>query len=311
MRENLDDLHVFMIVAEEQSFTRAAAKLRTSQSAISQTIRNLEDRLGIKLLSRTTRSVSTTQAGEYFLNFIQPAIQEIEHGIRQVSALKENPVGTLRINADEYAIQSVLWPAIEKLLSQYSKINVEITADYGLIDIVDGRFDAGLRRGGLVSKDMIAVQISHPTPMLAVATPQYFQKHGRPQNPNDLIGHSCIHLRLPTHGALFKWKFTQSNQTQTVNLDSRIVFTTLTPILQAVKSGVGIAHLPIDLVKEDIATGQLEEILQDWRHIYEPYYLYYPHRREQAPLLNILVKALLEHFGQSYIGSHKNLRGVD
>ncbi|MBO3659293.1 LysR family transcriptional regulator [Acinetobacter haemolyticus] len=296
MKENLNDLHVFMIVAEEKSFTRAAARMSTSQSAISQTIRNLEARIGIKLLSRTTRSVSLTQAGEYLLKLIQPAIQEIEQGIHQLSALKENPAGTLRINADEYAIQSVLWPAVEKLLNQYSDIHVEISADYGLIDIVDARFDAGLRRGGLVSKNMIAVQISPPTPMLVVATPQYFKKYGKPKIPNDLLEHSCIHLRLPTHGALFKWKFSQAGKTQTVNLDSRIIFTSLAPILQAVRSGIGIAHLPIDMVKADIEKGELEEALSDWRHIYEPYYLYYPHRREQAPLLNILVKVLREQF---------------
>jgi len=152
MKENLNDLHTFIVVAQERSFTRAAAKLRTSQSAISQTLRNLEDRIGIKLLSRTTRSVAPTEAGEYLLSLIQPAIEEIEHGMNQLSALKNDPAGTLRISADEYGIQTVLWPAVEKVIQQFPKISVEITSDYGLVDIVDGRFDAGLRRGGLVSK---------------------------------------------------------------------------------------------------------------------------------------------------------------
>ncbi|ENU29625.1 hypothetical protein F991_02112 [Acinetobacter sp. CIP-A165] len=294
MKENLHDLQAFMIVAQERSFTRAAAKLGTSQSAISQTLRNLEERIGIKLLSRTTRSVSPTEAGEYLLNMIQPALEDIEHGINQISALRKNPTGTLRINADEYAIQSFLWSAIEKIIKKYPEISIEITSDYGLIDIVDGRFDAGIRRGGLVSKDMIAVRISDGISMLAVATPEYLNQKGRPKHPTDLIEHDCVNLRLPTHGALFRWQFTKNNKTQSVKIDAKIVFTTLSPVLQAVRSGVGIAYLPIDMVQAYIENGELEEILKDWRHSYEPYHLYYPHRREQAPLLNILINALKE-----------------
>ena len=296
MKENLNDIQVFLIVAQERSFTRAAAKLGTSQSAISQTMRNLEERIGIKLLSRTTRSVSPTEAGEYLLNLVQPAIEDIEHGLHQISALRENPAGTLRINADEYAIQSVLWAAVEKIIKKYPDIAVEMTSDYGLTDIVDGRFDAGIRRGGLVSKDMIAVKISHGIAMLAVATPDYLNQKGRPTHPKDLIEHDCINLRLPTHGAMFRWQFTQGNKTQSVKVESKITFTTITPMLQAVKSGVGISYLPIDMVQPYIESGELEEVLKDWRHTYEPFYLYYPHRREQAPLLNILITALKENF---------------
>lgn len=296
MKENLNDLHVFMVVAQERSFTRAAARLRTSQSAISQTLRNLEDRIGIKLLSRTTRSVAPTEAGEYLLNLVQPAIEEIEQGMHQVRALKENPAGTLRISADEYGIQSVLWPAVEKIIRQFPQISVEITSDYGLVDIVDERFDAGLRRGGLVSRDMIALQVSKPIPMLTVATSAYLARYGYPEHPKDLIAHQCINLRLPTHGALYRWQFTQGNKTQSVNVDAKIVFTTLSPILQAVRSGAGIAYLPIDMVQPYIESGELQEVLQDWRHCYEPYHLYYPHRREQAPLLNILINALKDNF---------------
>ncbi|MFT4020817.1 MAG: LysR family transcriptional regulator [Acinetobacter sp.] len=296
MKENLNDLQAFILVAQERSFTKAAAKLGTSQSAISQTMRNLEERIGIKLLSRTTRSVSLTEAGEYLLNLVQPALDDIEHGINQISALRDNPAGTLRINADEYAIQSVLWPAIEKMIKRYPKISVEITSDYGLTDIVDGRFDAGIRRGGLVSKDMIAVRISDGISMLAVATPEYLNQRGRPQHPKDLIDHDCINLRLPTHGALFRWQFTQADKTQSVKIDGKIIFTTITPMLKAVRGGVGISYLPIDMVQPYIDNGELEEVLKDWRHTYEPFYLYYPHRREQAPLLNILITALKENF---------------
>lgn len=296
MKENLNDLHTFIVVAQERSFTRAAAKLRTSQSAISQTLRNLEDRIGIKLLSRTTRSVAPTEAGEYLLSLIQPAIAEIEHGMNQLSALKNDPAGTLRISADEYGIQTVLWPAVEKVIQQFPKISVEITSDYGLVDIVDGRFDAGLRRGGLVSKDMIALQISDPIQMLTVATKEYLQRYGHPKQPKDLVEHQCINLRLPTHGELYRWQFTKGNKTQSVNVNAKIVFTTLSPVLQAVRSGVGIAYLPIDMVQPYIESGELEETLKDWRHRYEPYHLYYPHRREQAPLLNILINALKENF---------------
>ncbi|RSN82896.1 LysR family transcriptional regulator [Acinetobacter baumannii] len=299
MKENLNDLHTFIVVAQERSFTRAAAKLRTSQSAISQTVRNLEDRIGIKLLSRTTRSVAPTEAGEYLLSLIQPAIAEIEHGMNQLSALKNDPSGTLRISADEYGIQTVLWPAVEKVIQQFPKISVEITSDYGLVDIVDGRFDAGLRRGGLISKDMIALQISDPIQMLTVATKEYLQRYGHPQQPKDLVEHQCINLRLPTHGELYRWQFTKGNKTQSVNVNAKIVFTTLSPVLQAVKSGVGIAYLPIDMVQPYIESGELEETLKDWRHRYEPYHLYYPHRREQAPLLNILINALKENFNKT------------
>lgn len=299
MKENLNDLHTFIVVAQERSFTRAAAKLRTSQSAISQTLRNLEDRIGIKLLSRTTRSVAPTEAGEYLLSLIQPAIEEIEHGMNQISALKNDPAGTLRISADEYGIQTVLWPAVEKVIQQFPKISVEITSDYGLVDIVDGGFDAGLRRGGLVSKDMIALQISDPIQMLTVATKEYLERYGHPKQPKDLVEHQCINLRLPTHGALYRWQFTKGNKTQSVNVDAKIIFTTLTPVLQAVRSGVGVAYLPTDMVKPYIENGELEEILKDWRHSYEPYHLYYPHRREQAPLLNILINALKENFNKS------------
>lgn len=298
MKENLNDLHTFIVVAQERSFTCAAAKLRISQSAISQTLRNLEDRIGIKLLSRTTRSVAPTEAGEYLLSLIQPAIAEIEHGMNQLSALKKDPAGTLRISADEYGIQTVLWPAVEKVIQQFPKISVEITSDYGLVDIVDGRFDAGLRRGGLVSKDMIALQISDPIQMLTVATKEYLQLYGHPKQPKDLVEHQCINLRLPTHGELYRWQFTKGNKTQSVNVNAKIVFTTLSPVLQAVRSGVGIAYLPIDMVQPYIDSGELKETLKDWRHSYEPYHLYYPHRREQAPLLNILINTLKENFNK-------------
>jgi len=298
MKENMNDLHTFIVVAQERSFTRAAAKLRISQSAISQTLRNLEDRIGIKLLSRTTRSVAPTEAGEYLLSLIQPAIEEIEHGMNQLSALKNDPAGTLRISADEYGIQTVLWPAVEKVIQQFRKISVEITSDYGLVDIVDGRFDAGLRRGGLVSKDMIALQISEPIQMLTVATKEYLERYGHPKQPKDLVEHRCINLRIPTRCELYRWQFTKGNKTQSVNVNAKIVFTTLSPVLQAVRSGVGIAYLPIDMVQPYIESGELKETLKDWRHSYEPYHLYYPHRREQAPLLNILINALKENFNK-------------
>lgn len=230
---------------------------------------------------------------------IQPAIEEIEHGMNQLSALKNDPAGTLRISADEYGIQTVLWPAVEKVIQQFPKISVEITSDYGLVDIVDGRFDAGLRRGGLVSKDMIALQISDPIQMLTVATKEYLERYGHPKQPKDLVEHQCINLRLPTHGELYRWQFTKGNKTQSVNVNAKIVFTTLSPVLQAVRSGVGIAYLPIDMVQPYIESGELEETLKDWRHSYEPYHLYYPHRREQAPLLNILINALKENFNKA------------
>ncbi|WP_345774140.1 LysR family transcriptional regulator [Acinetobacter baumannii] len=199
MKENLNDLHTFMVVAQERSFTRAAAKLRTSQSAISQTLRNLEDRIGIKLLSRTTRSVAPTEAGEYLLNLLQPAIEEIENGINQISALKNDPAGTLRISADEYGIQSVLWPAVEKVIQQFPKISVEIISDYGLVDIVEGRFDAGLRRGGLVSKDMIKndCRICHSEHRLICL--HYHLAIHKPHTSSLSFRHTPLHLSEAYH----------------------------------------------------------------------------------------------------------------
>lgn len=292
MLHHLNELQLFSVVAEEKSFTRAAARLNTSQSAISQSIKNLEDRLGVKLLARTTRSVTVTQAGAYLLTIIQPAIAEMVYGIEQISGLGANPVGTLRISADEYAINSVMTPILKPILDTYPSINIELIADYGLIDIVKSGYDAGIRRGNLVAKDMIAVQISEPTTMVTVSSPNYIQQHGIPDSPKALISHRCIHLRLPTHGEIFRWLYQIDGLKQTIKVESRLIYSSLLLIVEAVKQDLGIGYLPLNLVQEAIETGELVEILKDYRYTFEPYYLYYPHRREQTPLLNILVETI-------------------
>jgi DNA-binding transcriptional LysR family regulator len=290
--ENLRDLNAFVIAAQEGSFTRAAARLGVSQSAFSQTIRGLEERLGIRLFARTTRSVSPTEAGERLLALVGPALREIDEGLLQLSELRERPAGTIRISADEFAVQSVLWPAIARFLPNYPDINVEITTDYGLTDIVSGRYDAGVRRGRLVSQDMIAVPIGPDIRMAVVGAPSYFTSRERPERPQDLIGYSCINLRLPTHGSFFSWTFRKGEREHRVKVDGQLVFNSIAAVLDAALGGFGLAYLPQTMVRSHVEAGRLVEILADWRQTFEGYHLYYPNRRHSSPAFSLLVDAL-------------------
>lgn len=292
MKDHLNNLYVFSIVAKEQSFTRAAARLRTSQSSVSQSVKVLEKNLGIQLLSRTTRSVSPTRIGERLLTIIEPALLEIEEGMKQVQAYKEKPSGTLKINSDEYGIYYLLWPILNKIVVNYPEISFEITSDYRLMDIVAEGFDAGLRRGKLLSNDMIATRISEPTEMCCVGSPTYFEHNAAPKHPKDLAQHRTINIKLPTHGELFKWHFMKNDQTICIQPNAQIVFTSILPIVQAIKNDLGIAYLPKNMVKDALDSGELQEVLQDWRYVYEPYYLYYPHSKEHFPLLKIFLNAI-------------------
>ncbi|MEA4837505.1 MAG: LysR family transcriptional regulator [Rhodospirillaceae bacterium] len=290
--ENLRDLNAFVVVAEEGSFTRAAARLGVSQSALSQTVRNLEERVGIRLLNRTTRNVSPTEAGERLLSDVTPALEQIDRGFAQLGSLRERPSGTIRLSADEYAIQSLLWPALERFLVEFPEISVELVTDYGRTDIVRERFDAGVRRGKLVSKDMIAQRIGPDIPMVVVGAPSCFSERERPKRPQDLSDHVCINLRLPTHGEFFAWTFSKGGKDLRVTTQGRLVFTSVVQVRQACLAGFGLAYLPLDFVAGHLADGELVEVLADWRKTFEGYHLYYPSRRQHPSALAALIGAL-------------------
>jgi DNA-binding transcriptional LysR family regulator len=291
-RENINDLRAFLAVARERSFTRAAAQLGVSQSALSHTIRGLEERLGLRLLTRTTRSVSPTEAGERLLGSVGPRLEEIDTELAALSALREKPAGTIRITTAEHAANTVLWPRLRKLLPRYPDIRVEINVDYGLADIVAERFDAGVRLGEQVAKDMIAVRIGPDFRMAVVATPSYFAKRPRPKKPQDLIGHDCINLRLPTYGGLYVWDFERNRRELNIRVEGQCVFNNTAMRLNAALAGLGLAYLPDDLVQNPIAEGRLVRVLDDWCAPFPGYHLYYPSRRQASPAFAVLVDAL-------------------
>lgn len=289
---NLKDLTAFLMVAEEGSFTRAAARLGMSQSALSQVIRGLEARLGLRLFARTTRSVSLTPAGERLLALIGPAMGQIDAGLEEITELRDKPAGTIRINADEYAVLDVLQPVLTRFLPEYPDIRVELSIDYGLTDIVSGRYDAGVRRGGLVARDMIAVQISPPLPMAVVGAPAYFAKRPTPKHPRDLTEHACINLRLPTHGEYFAWVFVKAGREQRVKVEGQLISNSIASARDAALNGLGLAYLPQAYVCDYLEAGRLVEVLSGWRKTFEPYSLYYPSRRHPSPAFSLLVDAL-------------------
>lgn len=290
-----NDLIAFLAVARERSFTRAAAHLGVSQSALSHTIRGLEERLGLRLLTRTTRSVATTDAGERLLRTIGPRFDEIDAELAALSELRDKPAGTIRITTAEHAADTILLPALAKLLPHYPDINVETVIDYGLTDIVAERYDAGIRLGEQVAKDMIAVRIGPDMRMAAIAAPSYFAKRPRPKKPQDLTAHHCINLRLPTYGGLYAWEFEKNGRELRVRVEGQLVFNSLAPILTAALSGFGIAYLPEDIVRTHIADKRLVRVLSDWCPPFPGYHLYYPSRRQPAPAFALLIDALRYH----------------
>ncbi|RZA19059.1 MAG: LysR family transcriptional regulator [Proteobacteria bacterium] len=292
MRENLEDLYVFVAVAKQQSFTRAAAQLGMSQPALSAKITALETRLGVRLLRRTTRSVSTTEAGERLLKTIGIHLEGIESGLDELSESRDKPAGTLRITSVEHASQTILLPALAKLLPLYPDISIEIINDYGLADIVADRFDAGVRLGEQVAQDMIAVRIGPDFNQYVVGSPQYFERHGRPQTPHDLTKHICAGLRLPTSGGVWSWPFVKKGQELKVRPGGQLFFNTITLQLDSALAGLGLACLPEDLVRDHIANGQLLRVLSDWSTPMSGYRLYYPSRRQPTAAFSLLVEAL-------------------
>jgi len=307
-RANANDLIAFITVAQERSFTRAAAKLGVSPSALSHTMRGLEERLGLRLLTRTTRSVTPTEAGERLLRTIAPRFEEIDSELAALSELREKPAGTIRITADEHAVSSVLWPALRKLLRDYPDIKVEIVTDYGLTDIVAARYDAGVRLGGIVAKDMIAVPIGPDMSMAAVASPSYFADRSKPRAPPDLTTHNCINLRLPTHGGLYAWEFEKNGRELRARVEGQLVFNSITPILEAALDGFGVAYLPLDQVQPYLDNGRLIQVLSDWSPPFSGYHLYYPSRRQSTAAFTKVVEALRYRDTRAMTGSRASPR---
>jgi DNA-binding transcriptional LysR family regulator len=289
-RGNLNDFQSFLAVAREKSFTRAAAKLGVAQSTLSHTIRELEARLGVRLLARTTRSVALTDAGARLFGTVAPRLDEIDAEVAALGALRDKPAGLIRITAGEHSAQAVLWPALAKLLPAYPDITVEIVVDYGLTNIVAERYDAGVRLGEQVARDMIAVRIGPDMRMAVVGSPAYFAR--RPKTPQELTAHRCINLRLPTYGGIYAWEFEKDGRELKVRVEGPLVFNNLTLRLNAVLSGAGLAYLPEDQVRTHIKEGKLVRVLADWCPAFSGYHLYYPSRRQPTPAFALLVNAL-------------------
>lgn len=290
--ENLNDLATFVVVAEERSFTRAAARLSISQSALSQTVKGLEARLGIRLLNRTTRSVSPTPAGERLLRTLAPRFKEIDAEIAAVSELREKPAGTIRLTATENAAEAVLWPALRALLPDYPDIKVEVVIDYGLTDIVAEQVDAGVRPGETVAKDMIAVPIGPMMRMAVVGSPAYLAKRPPPRTPQDLTNHDCINLRLPARRGIYAWEFERNSRELKVRVDGQLVFNTAALILNAAREGFGLAYLTEQQVRTYLDNGELVRVLANWCPPFSGYHLYYPSRRQPSAAFAVLVEAL-------------------
>ena len=292
LRQDINDLLAFLAVARERSFTRAAAKLGVSQSALSHTIRGLETRLGLRLLTRTTRSVSPTEAGERLLQTVGPRFEEIEAELEALSELREKPAGTIRITATDHSADTILWPRLAKFLPEYPDIKVEITIDYGFTDIVAQRYDAGVRSGEQVAKDMIAVRIGPEMRMAVVGAPSYFAKRPSPKRPQDLTEHNCVNLRLATYGGLYAWEFEKGDRELKVRVEGQLVFNGTFQMLNAALDGFGLAYVPDDVAQPHLAKGRLKRVLEDWCPPYSGYHLYYPSRRQSSPAFTLLVDAL-------------------
>ncbi len=291
-RHSLDDLKAFAAVAREESFTKAAAIIGVSQSALSHTIRGLERQLGVRLLTRTTRSVSVTPAGDRLLRTLKPRLDEIEAELAALVDVPDRPTGMFRISASEHAANSILLPKLKDLLPNYPAISVEVNINNGFTDIVADRFDAGVRLGEEVAKDMIAVRIGPDMRMAAVATPSYFESHKIPKTPQDLTEHNCINLRLPRLGGLYAWEFDRDGREMSVRVEGQLIFNSSISIVNAAAAGLGLAYLPEDMVKTHIDAGEFVRVLKDWCGPFSGYHLYYPASRQSSAAFRLLVEAL-------------------
>lgn len=292
LRENLKDLVVLVTVAREGSLTRAAAKLGVTQPVLSRTLNRLEDRLGVRLLTRTTRSVMPTEAGERLLRIAGPQLDGVEADLSALTALRDKPAGTIRITSGEHAAATIRWPTLERLLPDYPDISVEVITENALTDIVSERFDAGVRMGDQVEKDMVAVRIGPDLRMAVIAAPAYFAKHRRPRTPQDLTDHACINLHLASYGGRYAWEFERGGHESRVRVEGPLAFSSVILARKAALSGLGIACMPDDLVRTDIAEGRLIRVLSDWCAPFTGYHLYYPSRRQASPAFTVLMEAL-------------------
>lgn len=291
-RQPINDLIALRLIAEARSFTRAAAQLGVSPSTLSHAIRALEERVGVRLLTRTTRSVSATDAGERLLGAITPHLDGIEAELAMLGTLRDKPAGTIRITTGIDAAQAILWPVFARLLPAYPDIKVELAVDTGFVDIVTERFDAGVRLGETVEQDMIAVRIGPDIRMAAVATPDYLARRGAPMTPHDLSRHNCVNLRFPTYGGLYAWEFERNGRALNVRVEGQVIVNDIALALQAARDGVGIAYLLEDYVRADVDDRRLTRVLEDWCPPFPGYHLYYPSRRQLSPAMRLIVDAL-------------------
>ncbi|ESW78349.1 LysR family transcriptional regulator [Mesorhizobium sp. LSJC285A00] len=291
-RDGMKDLLWFVAVARERSFTRAAAKLGTSQSTLSSTIKELEARLGVRLLTRTTRSVSPTEAGERLFQSLVPRFEEIESDLASLVAFRDKPSGTVRITLSDHALQTTVWPKLQPLLNDNPDVRVELYSDNGMKNIVEERFDAGVRLGESIDRDMIAVRIGPDWRLVAVASPDYFSRHPVPTSPQDLVDHDCINMRQATFGGLYAWEFARDGRDLRVRVEGQLTFNSSIPMIEAATSGFGIAYVPENLVSHHIADGRLRLVLDDWSPPFAGYHLYYPSRRQLSPAMAVIIDAL-------------------
>ncbi|WP_333501183.1 LysR family transcriptional regulator [Kluyvera genomosp. 2] len=292
LKDNINDLISFMVVARERSFTRAAAQLGVSQSALSHAMRNLESRLDVRLLTRTTRNVAPTEAGEKLYQRLSPHLLEIEQEISALRDTRDRPAGNIRLTVGEHSMNTLIWPQIKPFMQQYPEINIEVTVDNGLTDIVDARYDAGIRLGEQVARDMIAVRIGPDMRMAVVGSPDYLARCGVPQTPHDLQHHRCINMRLPTRGGLYAWEFEKDGEPLRVRVEGQLILNCLPQRLEAAEAGLGLAYVPEDTIADAVAAGRLQSVLEDWCAPFAGYYLYYPSRRQHTAAFALLVDAL-------------------
>jgi DNA-binding transcriptional LysR family regulator len=291
-RDNVNDLLAFLAVARERSFTRAAKKAGLSQSALSHTIRQLEERLGVRLLMRTTRAVAPTEAGQRLLDSIGPSFDEIEAQVAALSELRDTPAGTIRIVASDFAIRSVLWPKLRTFLPKYPDVKMELSRDNGLTDIVTQRFDAGVRMGEQLAKDMISVRIGPDIRFAVVGTPAYFKRKPEPSRPQDLVQHNCITERHATSGAIWAWEFEEEGREIKIRVDGQLVFNNSYDVIDAALGGFGLAYAPEEIALPHLKNGRLKRVLEKWSPYWNGYHLYYPSRRQSSPAFLAVVDAL-------------------
>lgn len=292
LKENFNELQIFLVVARERSFTKAAGKLGVSQSALSHAIKGLEERLNLRLLTRTTRSVAPTEAGERIIACLEPRIADLEQELETLIQLNRTPSGNIRLSTGEHSARSLVWPKLKPFLKEYPEINVELVVDNGFVNIVEGRFDAGIRLGESVDKDMIAVRIGPDMRMAVVGSPVYFAENGIPLTPHELQNHRCINMRLPTAGGLYHWEFERDGKPLRVRVEGQLTFNQLSERIDAALSGFGMACVPEDMIEELVKSGELVQVLEEWCPSFPGYYLYYPSRKQHPPAFALLIDAL-------------------